>query len=157
MDNRETKVITSNRKAFHEYYVLDRLEAGISLLGTEVKSLRQGKASLADSYATIDDGEMYLLNLHIPQFNHASVYYNHKPRRKRKLLLHKSQIRRLYGKLAEKGLTLIPLKLYFSGPYIKVELGLCKGKKQFDKREAIKAREAKRSVDRIIASHQKYS
>lgn len=149
MEKRSEKIITTNRKAWHDYHVLDRVEAGIVLAGTEVKSLRQGKASLAEAYARIEDGEVWLINVNIPQFKQGS-YFNHEPKRKRKLLLHHSQIRKLFGKTAEKGLTLIPLRMYFSGPYVKVELGLCRGKREYDKRDAIKEREAKRNIERSM-------
>lgn len=151
MDKRTEKIITTNRKARHDYEILDRIEAGIALTGTEIKSLREGKANLLDSYARIDDGEAWLISCHIPEFKQGS-YFNHEPRRKRKLLLHKNQIIKLIGKIQEKGLTLIPLKLYFSGPYVKVLLGLCRGKRQYDKRKAIKEREAVREIERSLAS-----
>jgi len=154
MEQRIEKTITTNRKARHDYHILDRLEAGISLVGTEVKTLREGKASLVDAYAHIEKGELWLVNAHIPHFKQAS-FYNHEPRRKRKLLVRASQIRKLLGKIQEKGLTLIPLKLYFSGPYIKVELGICRGKRQYDKRKAIKEREAKREIERGMADRKR--
>lgn len=143
------KVITTNRKARHNYHILETIEAGIVLEGTEVKSLRQGKASLSDAYATFENGELWLKQAHIPEYKEASRF-NHDPKRKRKLLLHKSEMRKLYGKVAEKGLTLIPLKMYFKGPYAKVELGLCRGKKKIDKREAIKKREALLQMERSL-------
>ncbi len=154
MDKRKEQTITTNRKARHDYHITDRIEAGISLTGTEVKSLREGKASLIDSYARLEGEEAFLLNCHIPVFKQGS-YFNHEPRRKRKLLLHKSQIRKLIGKVQEKGLTLIPLKLYFSGPYVKVLIGVCRGKRQYDKRKSLKEREAKREIERSLASRQK--
>lgn len=151
MEKRNEKTITTNRKARYDYHVLDRIEAGIALTGTEVKSLREGKVNLIDAYARIDDGEIWLISCHISEFKQGSIF-NHEPRRKRKLLLHKAQIKRLNGKVIEKGLTLIPLRLYFSGPYVKVEIGVCRGKQQYDKRKAIKEREAKREIERGIAS-----
>lgn len=154
MEKRQEKTITTNRKAWHDYEIIDRIEAGICLSGTEVKSLREGKAGLLDSYGKIEDGEMWLIGANIPVFKQGS-YSNHEPRRKRKLLVHKTQIRRLIGKIIEKGLTLIPLKLYFSGPYVKVELGLCRGKKQYDKRTAIKDRDAQRDMERSLAERKK--
>jgi SsrA-binding protein len=154
MEKRAEKLITTNRKAGHDYYILDRIEAGVVLTGTEVKSLREGKASLLDAYAQIEKGEAWLINAHIPQFKQGS-YFNHEPMRKRKLLLHQTQIMRLVGKVLEKGLTLIPLKLYFSGPYIKVELGICKGKKHYDHRDDLKEREAKRDIERGMADKHK--
>ena len=152
MQKREKKIITTNRKAWHNYHILDTYETGIALTGTEVKSLREGKASLAEAYARIEGDEIWLVNANIPQFKQAS-FFNHEPQRKRKLLLHRSQIRRLTGKILEKGLTLVPLKMYFSGPYVKVELGLCRGKKHYDKREAIKQRDVRRDVEREMSQH----
>lgn len=144
------KVIAQNKKARFEYYIEESLEAGIVLLGSEVKSLREGHASLTESYATLKGGELFLINSNISPYSHASAAMNHEQKRKRKLLLHKQQINKLTGKLQEKGYTLIPLKLYFKEELVKVELGLCKGKKLFDKRESIKKRENKRDLDRAI-------
>jgi len=142
------RVIVTNRKARHDYYILEVLEAGIVLTGTEVKSLRQGNANLQDSYAVIKDGEVWLEGMHISPYAQASVF-NHDPRRKRKLLLQKKQIRKLSSRLKEKGLTLVPLSVYFKGAYAKVELALAKGKKLYDKREAIAERESERDIERI--------
>ena len=150
MEKRTEKNITTNRKARHDYHIMDRIEAGISLTGTEVKSIREGKASLLDAYAKIEGGEAWLVNAHIPEFKQAS-FFNHEPKRKRKLLLHKTQIARLIAKVLEKGLTLIPLRIYFLGPYIKVELGICRGKKEYDKRSSLKEREAQRDIERGIS------
>jgi SsrA-binding protein len=150
MEKRKEKVIATNRKAWHEYHVIDRFEAGIALQGTEVKSLRQGNASMVDSYAKMEKGEIWLLNCHIPTFKQGS-YFNHEPRRKRKLLLHRTEIRKIAVKTLEKGFTLIPLKIYFSGPYVKVEIGLCRGKQQHDKRAAIKEKDALRDVQRSLS------
>ena len=141
------KLICQNRKAWHEYFIEDRFEAGIVLLGTEVKSLRDGKASLGDSYAKIKEGEVFLVDAHINPYSHANRF-NHDPLRPRKLLLHKSEIRRLIGKVQEKGLTLIPLRLYFSDGKAKVELGLAKGKKLYDKRETLKRKAVERDMER---------
>lgn len=143
------KTITINRKARYEYHIEDRYEAGIVLTGTEVKSLRLGNANLADSYASIRDGEIWLLNAHIAKYREGTIY-NHEPRRKRKLLLHKSEIRRLRTKINERGFTLVPLKLYFSKSHVKVELALARGKKLYDKREAIAKKEAKRAMERSM-------
>ncbi|MFH1875103.1 MAG: SsrA-binding protein SmpB [Pseudomonadota bacterium] len=143
------KIIAQNKKAHFQYHIEEKIEAGLVLLGSEVKSMRDGHASLADSYAMVKGGEMFLLNSHIAQCQQAS-YMNHDPRRTRKLLLHKKQIHKLTGKLIEKGYTLIPLKLYFKDGFAKVELGLGKGKKLFDKRETIKKRESKRQVGRAL-------
>ena len=145
---RETgrKVIASNRKARHDYTVLDTYEAGIVLTGTEVKSLRAGRASLVDGFALIDNGEVYLHGVHVPEYV-AGTWTNHAPRRVRKLLLHRSEIEKLIGKIKEGGLTLVPLSLYFSDGKAKVELALAKGKKAYDKRQDM----AKRDSDREIA------
>lgn len=148
------KIVAQNKKASFQYHIEETIEAGLVLLGSEVKSIRDGRASLSDSYAIIKGSEAYLLNSHIAQCPQAS-YMNHDPKRTRKLLLHKGQIRRLTGKLNEKGFTLIPLKLYFKGGRAKVELGLCRGKKLFDKREAIKKHEMKRELARVFRHRQR--
>lgn len=139
------KVIVSNRKARHDYAVLDTYEAGIALAGTEVKSLRAGKASLADAFATVDDGEVWLRNVHIPEYTHGT-WTNHAPRRHRKLLLHRGEIDKLVGKTKESGMSLVPLSLYFSDGKAKVELALAKGKTKHDKRQAIAERDAQRDI-----------
>jgi len=145
------KVVCQNRKAFYDYSIEDTLEAGIALLGTEVKSLRDGKANLKDSYVLIKDAEAFLFNCHISPYSHGNIM-NHEPLRTRKLLLHKKEIERLKGKLVQKGYTLLPLKVYFKGPVAKVEIGLGKGKKQYEKRETIKEREAKKDIERAMKS-----
>jgi SsrA-binding protein len=149
--NRDTgrKVIASNRKARHDYAILDVYEAGVMLTGTEVKSLRLGRASLLDGFATIDDGEVYLRNVHIPEYEQGS-WTNHEPRRTRKLLLHKDEINRLIGKTRESGLTLVPLSLYFSNGKVKVELALARGKRSYDKRQDLARRDADREVARAL-------
>lgn len=148
------KVVAQNKKARFEYHVDSSIEAGMVLTGSEVKSMRDGRASLSDSYAVIDKrGEVYLLNAHIAHYPPAAML-NHEPTRDRKLLLHAAEIAKLTFKLKEKGFTLIPLKLYFKRGKAKVELGLCKGKRKYDKRAAIKKREAKREVSRAL--RQKY-
>jgi SsrA-binding protein len=144
------RVIATNRKARHEYSILETFEAGIALKGAEVKSLRQGRASLQESYAALKNGEVWLLDMHISPYEQAADD-SYEPTRKRKLLLHKKEIRRLVGKLAEKGLTLIPLRVYFKNGIAKVELALAKGKRAYDKREAIKRREALRELERDFA------
>jgi len=149
MSKTEEKNITSNRKAFHEYFITQKIEAGISLLGTEVKALRTGKANLVDAYATINKGEVWLVNAHIGFYDHGNIN-NHKPLRKRKLLLKKSEIKKLTVKLNQKGFTFIPLRLYFSNGKVKVELGLAHGKKEYDKRDAIAKRDAQRDLDRRV-------
>jgi len=144
------KVIADNRKARHDYHILSRIEAGIALAGTEVKSLRAGKANLADSYALFEQGEAFLLNLHISPYDPASRF-NHDPLRKRKLLMHRAELRRLRVQIEQKGLTLVPLRLYFNvAGLAKVELALAKGKKAHDKREATKDREWKRQQARLM-------
>jgi len=142
--------IARNKKAFHEYHVLERLEAGIVLQGTEVKALRESKCNLKDSFATVDNGELYLVNCHIGPFGPAG-HFNHDPERKRKLLLHRREIDRLLGKVAQRGLTLIPLRVYWSGKNVKVEIGLCQGKKLYDKRRAMKEKELKREAQILLS------
>ena len=143
-------VVATNRKAFHDYAIEDKFEAGIVLKGTEVKSLRDGKVHLRDSYATVDHDEVFLHHCHISPYSHGN-YMNHDPDRPRKLLLHRKEINKLLGKTQQKGLTLVPLRIYFSpGGKAKVELALAKGKKQYDRRESIKEREAGREVDRAM-------
>jgi len=142
------KIIADNRKARHEYFIEDRFEAGLVLLGTEVKSLRQGRANLKDSYARIKNGEIFVHQLHISPYPFA-YYNNHDPLRVRKLLMHGYEIKKLYGKLNERGYTLVPLRLYFREGKAKLELALAKGKRQYDKRESIKARDEKRNLDRM--------
>lgn len=145
------KIVCQNRKAFHDYSIDETLEAGIQLLGTEVKSLRDGKANLKDSYVLIKDSEALLLNCHISPYSHGNIM-NHEPLRTRKLLLHRKEIERLRGKMQQKGYTLLPLKIYFKDSYAKVEVGLAKGKKTYEKRESIKEREAKRTIERAMKS-----
>jgi len=148
-DRAELRVVASNRRARHDYEVLDTFEAGIALLGPEVKSLRDGKASLTDGYAVIRRGEAFLENVHVGPYEKAGRE-NTDPRRERKLLLHRAEISRLEGKLAERGLTLIPLRLYFKRGRAKVELGLCRGKRRYDKRESIRRRETERDLQRTL-------
>lgn len=145
------KVVCQNRKAFHDYHIDETVESGIALLGTEVKSLREGKANLKDSYVIIKGGEVFLLNCHISPYSHGNIM-NHDPLRTRKLLLHKKEISRLAGKVIAKGFTLMPLKLYFKDSFAKVEIGLAKGKKLFEKRDTIKEREARREIERAMKS-----
>lgn len=145
------KIIAQNRKAFHDYHIEEKCEAGIALVGTEVKSAREGRANLKESYVLIKDGEAFLLNCHISPYKHGNIM-NHEPLRTRKLLLHKKEILKLQAKTAQKGYSLIPLKLYVKGPHIKVEIGLAKGKRQYEKRETIKQKEADREIARAIRS-----
>lgn len=143
------KVIVSNRKARHDYSILDTYEAGLVLVGTEVKSLREGRASLADAFATVDDGEVWLRNVHIPEYVQGT-WTNHTPRRTRKLLLHRKEIERLIGKTKESGLSLVPLSMYFKDGKVKVEIALAKGKKSYDKRQDIAKRDADRTISRAL-------
>lgn len=145
--NEAVKSILINRRARHEYHVLDTLEVGIVLRGTEVKSIRAGKINLQDSYAAIDKGELYLHNMHISPFEKGNIF-NHDPVRVRKLLARRKEILKLAQKTNEKGLTLIPLQVYFLGRHVKIELGICKGKKLYDKRESLKTRDIQREMER---------
>ncbi len=140
-----------NRKAFHDFTIEDTFEAGIALHGTEVKSIRLGNASFTDSFAFIKDGEVWLKEFYIKPFEHGS-YHNHEPRRERKLLLNKREIRELEKATQQKGNTIVPLKIFFKNGFVKVQIGLAKGKKRFDKRESIKASDTKRDMDRAIKS-----
>lgn len=149
------KTVTDNRRARHEYHILETYEAGIALSGTEVKSLRAGRANLQDSFARVENGEIMLYNLHIRPYEQGNRY-NHEPKRTRTLLMHKQEIMRLYGKVREKGLALIPLKIYFNPRgKVKVEVALAQGKKSYDKRQDIAARDAKREMDRAVRERQK--
>ncbi|MBV9379571.1 MAG: SsrA-binding protein SmpB [Streptosporangiaceae bacterium] len=143
------KVIARNRRARHDYHIEDVYEAGVALTGTEVKSLRAGRASLADGFAQVSDGEVWLHNVHIPEYTQGT-WTNHEPRRTRKLLLHRGEIDRLVSKTAEQGLTLIPLSLYFKDGRVKVELALARGKRTYDKRHDLARRDAAREVDRAL-------
>lgn len=143
------KIVAQNRKAFHDYSIEETIEAGIVLTGTEVKSLREGKANLKDSYVLIKHSEVLLLNCHISPYTYGNIM-NHDPLRTRKLLLHKKEIARIQGKALQKGYSLIPLKMYFKGSIAKVEIGLARGKKLFEKRESIKKREAGREIERAM-------
>ncbi|MDG4793150.1 SsrA-binding protein SmpB [Micromonospora sp. WMMD1082] len=143
------KVVASNKKARHDYAILDTYEAGMALTGTEVKSLRAGRASLVDAFAQERDGELYLHSMHIPEYSQGT-WTNHEPRRTRKLLLKRLEIDRLIGKLRESGLTLVPLQVYFSDGWAKVEIGLAKGKKAYDKRQDLAKRDADREIARAV-------
>jgi SsrA-binding protein len=147
---RETghKVIAQNRKARHDYTILDTYEAGLALTGTEVKSLRAGRASLVDGFATIKDGEVWLQGVHIPEYTQGT-WTNHEPRRVRKLLLHREEISRLIGKTRESGLTLVPLQMYFRDGKVKIELALARGKRSYDKRQDMARRDAEREMSRV--------
>ena len=141
--------VASNRQAAFRYHLLEKLECGIVLTGTEVKSLRGGSAQLKDGYAAVHEGELWLHNVHIPPYQPAARQ-NHEPERPRKLLLHRRELERLMGKVKERGLTLVPTRIYFSGPRAKVEIALARGKERHDKREAIRAREQRRDVERAL-------
>ena len=143
------KEISSNRKAFHEYFVLERFEAGIELFGTEVKSIRAGQVNLKDSFCTVKDGELFVRGMHISPYEHGNIF-NKDPVRPRRLLMHKREIMKLQARIMQDGVALIPLSLYFKDSRVKVELGLCKGKKNYDKRDAIAKRDAKREMDRAM-------
>ncbi len=149
MSDKSHSPTIQNRKAFHDFQIEERYEAGLVLKGTEVKSLRQGKATFTDAFAYIQDGEVFLRELYIKPYEHGS-YYNHDPRRPRKLLLNKKEIRELDKAIAQKGYTIVPLKLYFKNGKVKVEIGLARGKKKFDKRESIKEKDVKRQLDRNV-------
>jgi len=143
------KIVCQNRKAYHDYHIEETTEAGIALLGTEVKSLREGNANLKDSYVIVKGGEAFLFNCHISPYSHGNIM-NHDPVRTRKLLMHRMEISRLSGKVAAKGFTLIPLKIYFKDSFAKVEIGLARGKKLFEKRDTIKEKEARREIERAM-------
>ena len=149
------KIIAQNKKAYHDYFVEDKYEAGIALYGTEVKSLRAGAVNLKDCYCKIDKGELFVLGMHISPYEKGNVF-NRDPLRVRKLLMHKKEIIRLMSKIGQQGLTLIPLSLYFSGSRVKVELGLCRGKKLYDKRETAAKKDAAREIERASHERNKY-
>lgn len=148
-DKNTDTLIAQNKKAYHDYFVDDTYEAGISLFGTEVKSVRQGKVNLKDSYVSVKTGEAFLIGAHISPYEKGNIF-NRDPLRQRKLLLHKREISKLIGLTSQEGYTLIPLKMYFKGSYVKVLLGVCRGKKNYDKREDIARRDAKRDMDRAL-------
>lgn len=148
------KIVAQNRKAFHDYFIEETLEAGMVLTGTEVKSLRDAKANLMDSYVLIKDNEVFLFNCHISPYTHGNIM-NHDPVRTRKLLLHKKELIKLQAKAAQKGYSVIPLKLYFKDGRAKAEIGLAKGKRQYEKRETIKKKEADREIQRAMRSRNK--
>ena len=148
------KNIAENRKAFHDYHIIETFEAGIVLVGTEVKAIREGNANLRDSFARLEDGQVWLYNVHINPYSHRG-YSTHEPTRKRKLLLHRREIRKLIGKTVEKGMTLVPTRLYFHNGHVKVELALGKGKQAHDKRETIKRREADRETRAAVKERQR--
>ncbi len=146
---KNTKTIATNKKAYHEYYVVETYETGISLCGTEVKSIRQGNVNLKDAWVGIDDGEMYIKQMHISPYEYGNIF-NRDSKRDRKLLMHKREIMRLFGEVKQQGLTLIPLSLYFKGSRVKVQLGLCKGKQLHDKRAVAAKKDANRAIERAL-------
>ncbi len=143
------KIIAKNRKAYHDYFILQKHEAGLVLTGTEVKSLRDGKVALSDAFCVIQGGELFLKNMDIPEYTHGNIM-NHDPKRKRKLLLKKAEITRIAVKINEKGLTIIPLAIYFKGGWAKIELAVAKGKRRYDKRESMKKKDDRRDMDRAV-------
>ncbi|MFP8884811.1 MULTISPECIES: SsrA-binding protein SmpB [Streptomyces] len=145
------KLIAQNKKARHDYLILDTYECGLVLTGTEVKSLRQGRASLVDGFAQLDGGEAWLHNVHIPEYSQGT-WTNHSARRKRKLLMHRAEIDKLIGKLQESGLTLVPLQLYFKDGRAKVEIALARGKKEYDKRQALREKQDRREAERAVSA-----
>lgn len=148
-------VIAQNKKAYHDYFVDETYEAGLSLSGTEVKSIRGGRVNLKDSYVSCKTGEAILIGMHISPYEFGNVF-NHDPMRERRLLLHRREINKLIGLTQQEGYTLIPLKLYFKGSYVKLQLGLCRGKKNYDKRDAMAERDAKRNMARALKEHNRY-
>lgn len=148
-----TKTIAQNKKAHHDYFVLESYEAGIELCGAEVKSLRAGRVNLKDSWCNIVDGEIFVNGMHISPYDHGNVF-NKDPMRVRRLLMHKKEILKLFGTLQQQGLSLIPISLYFKGSKVKMQVGLCKGKKLFDKRASMAERDAKRNIDRALKERQ---
>ena len=148
------KIVADNRKAFHDSHILETFEAGVALLGTEVKAIREGRVNLRDSFGRVEDGEVFLHNVHISPYSHRG-YSEHEPLRRRKLLLHKQEIRKLIGKTTERGMTIVPLRLYFKEGRVKVAIGLAKGKKEYDRRETIKRRESDRETRAAIKERQR--
>ena len=147
------KIIADNRKAHHDYHLLETFEAGVALLGTEVKSIREGGVQLRDSFARIEGGEVWIYNVHISAYTNRG-YSNHEPTRKRKLLLHRQEIKKLIGRTVERGMTLVPTRMYFKNGHVKIALGLAKGKQEHDKRETIKKREADRETRAAVKDRQ---
>lgn len=145
----EKQVIARNKKAYHDYFVLETYEAGIELYGTEIKSIRKGRVNLKDSFCSVDDGEMFAIGMHISPYEQGNIF-NRNPLRKKKLLLHKREIMKLFGQSREKGLSIVPLELYIKNGRAKLEIGLCKGKKLHDKRDVAAARDAQRTIERAL-------
>lgn len=147
--NGSIKIVAVNRKAFHDYEILERVEAGLALTGTEIKSIRAGRANVRDAYGRPDDGELWLVGAHIAQYPQGGIY-NHEPTRPRKLLLHRSQLGQLIGAVTQKGLTIVPLRLYIRNHVAKVELGLARGRRQYDKRKVVARRDAERDIQQAM-------
>ena len=150
-DKESIKLITQNKKAYHDYFIEETYECGISLVGTEVKSIRGGQINLKDSFASVQSGEVIIIGMHISPYEKGNIF-NKDPLRERKLLMHKREIDKLYGTIKRDGLTLVPISIYFKGSRVKIQVGLCRGKKLHDKREAVAQRDAKREIDRMIKS-----
>ena len=150
-DQPSIKVVSNNKKAYHDYFVEDKYECGIELAGTEVKSIRKGNVNLKDSYCIVKDGEIRVHGMHISPYEQGNIF-NKDPMRPRRLLMHKREILRLYGKMKQDGYAIVPLSMYFKGPRVKLEIGLCKGKKLYDKRDSAAAKDAKREIDRTMKS-----
>ena len=150
-----SRIITQNRKAWHDYFVDEKYEAGIALFGTEVKSIRQGSVNLKDSYCSIKNGELFVVGMHVSPYEKGNIF-NREPLRDRKLLMHKKEIAKLGGLITQKGYTLVPLSLYFSGKNVKVEIGLCRGKKLYDKRDSAAEKQANREMDRRMKDQSRY-
>ena len=155
MEKESFKTISKNKKAYHDYFVLESYEAGIELKGTEVKSLRQGKVNLKDSWCSVVEGEIFINGMHISPYEHGNIF-NKDPMRVRKLLMHKREIMKLFGLVKQDGCSLVPLSIYFKGSKVKVQLGLCKGKKLYDKRAELQTRAAKRDIQRAVKERNKY-
>ena len=151
----QSRVIAQNKKAWHDYFVDERYEAGIALYGTEVKSVRNGAVNLKDSYCSLKNGELFILGMHISPYEKGNIF-NRDPMREKKLLMHKKEIMKLGGLVAQKGYTLVPLSLYFSGKNVKVEIGLCRGKKLYDKRDSLAEKQAGREMDRRMKEQSRY-
>ena len=149
MKDEEKQVIARNKKAYHDYFVLETYEAGIELYGTEIKSIRKGRVNLKDSFCSVDDGEMFAIGMHISPYEQGNIF-NRNPLRKKRLLLHKREIMKLFGQSREKGLSIVPLELYIKNGRAKLEIGLCKGKKLHDKRDVAAARDAQRTIERAM-------
>ena len=154
MENKGVKIVAKNSKAYHDYFIEDKYEAGIELAGTEVKSIRQGHVNLKDSFCIVKDGEMHVHGMHISPYEKGNIF-NKDPLRPRRLLMHKREILRLFAKVKQDGYALVPLSIYFRGPRVKLGVGLAKGKKLYDKRDSAAARDAKREMDRTMKSHRR--